>query len=86
MATNGYFLEQYIHDESDQIKYTVINKQPELINELLNEPANHELQFTCEYLYEQPSPNINTLEKYLIAAHIDTHDDPQKWTRKCTIH
>lgn len=77
LATNRYFLEQYIHDKSDQIKYTAISKQPELINKLLNEPANHELQFACEYLYIQPSPNINTLKKYLIAAHIESLDQPK---------
>lgn len=75
LATNGYFLEQYIHDESDQIKYLAISKQPELINELLNEPADHELRFACECLYDKSSPDVETLEKYLIAARIDAHDE-----------
>lgn len=77
LATNGYFLEQYIHDESDQIKYLSISMQPELINELLNEPADHELRFACEYLYDQSSPNVEVLKKYLIAAHIEAHDEPK---------
>lgn len=77
LASNRYFLKQYIHDESDQIKYIAVNKQPELINELLNEPADHELQFACDYLYDRSSPNMNVLKKYLIAAHIESHDEPK---------
>lgn len=77
LATNGYFLEQYIHDESGQIKYMAISKQPELINELLNEPTDHELKFACEYLYDQASPDAETLEKYLIAANIHTQEEPK---------
>ena len=77
LATNGYFLEQYIHDESDQIKYLAISKQPELIDELLSEPADHELRFACEYLYDQSSPDVETLKKYLNAAHIEPHDKPK---------
>lgn len=77
LATNGYFLDQYIHDESSQIKYMAISKQPELINELLSEPADHELQFACEYLYDQSSPNVDALKKYVTAANIHTHNDPK---------
>lgn len=77
LATNGYFLEQYIHDESSQIKYMAISKQPELINELLSEPAEHELRFACEYLYDQSSPNVDVLKKYLNAARIEPNDEPK---------
>ena len=77
LATNGYFLEHYIHDESDEIKYLAISKQPELIDELLSEPADHELRFACEYLYDQSSPDVETLKKYLNAAHIEPHDKPK---------
>lgn len=70
LATNGYFLEHYVHDIDDQIKYAAISKQPELIYEMLSHPTDDELRFARDYLYDQSQPNANHLKAYLDAVHV----------------
>ena len=65
LATNGYFLEHYVHDIDDQIKYAAISKQPELIHEMLSHPTDDELRFARDYLYDQSQPDANHLKAYL---------------------
>lgn len=67
LATNGYFLDHYIHDISDNLKYLAISKQPELMNELLAHPTDDELRFARDYLYNQVSPDMQQLKAYLKA-------------------
>lgn len=68
LATNGYFLDHYIHDIDDQIKYAAISKQPELMYELLSHPTDDELRFAREYLYNQSQPDVNHLKAYVDAS------------------
>ena len=79
LATNGYFLDHYIHDIDDRIKYAAISKQPELMIELMKNPTDDELRFACNYLYDQWSPNVEHLKAYLDAAHVD---DPKDYRTK----
>lgn len=67
LATNGYFLDHYIHDVSDELKYLAISKQPDLMNDLLNHPTEGELRFARDYLYNQVSPDMQQLKAYLKA-------------------
>lgn len=77
LATNGYFLSHYIHDESDHIKYAAISQQPELMIELMINPTDDELRFALDYLYDQWSPDVKHLKAYLDAAHVD--DEPKDY-------
>lgn len=65
LATNGYFLEHYVHDIDDQIKYAAISKQPELMYEMLSHPSDDELRFARDYLYDQSQPDVSHLKVYL---------------------
>ena len=67
LATNGYFLEHYVHDIDGQIKYAAISKQPELIHEMLKHPTDDELRFARDYLYDQSQPDVSHLKVYLDA-------------------
>ena len=71
LATNGYFLEHYIHDISDQIKYAAVSLQPELMIGLLANPTDDELRFARDYLYDQWSPDVEHLKAYLDAVKVD---------------
>lgn len=77
LATNGYFLDHYIHDISDELKYLAISKQPDLMIELLAHPTDDELRFARDYLYNQVSPDAKHLKAYLDAAHIHANDNPK---------
>lgn len=68
LAINGYFLEHYIHDIDDQIKYAAISKQPELIYEMMKHPTDDELRFARDYLYDQSQPDANHLKAYVDAS------------------
>ena len=70
LATNGYFLEHYVHDIDGQIKYATISKQPELIHEMLKHPTDDELRFARDYLYDRSQPDADHLKAYLDAAHV----------------
>lgn len=70
LAINGYFLDHYIHDESDNMKYLAISKQPELMYELLKHPSDDELRFARDYLYDQSQPEADHLKAYLDVAHV----------------
>lgn len=78
LATNGYFLDHYIHDISDQIKYAAVSLQPELMIDLLANPTNDELRFARDYLYDQWSPDVEHLKAYLDAAHADDESKDYK--------
>lgn len=65
LASNGYFLEHYTHDESDTIKYIALYKQPNAMQKLLENPTVDELSFVCIYLYNEAEPDMNQLKKYL---------------------
>lgn len=65
LATNGYFLEHYVHDIDDQIKYAAISKQPELIYEMMKHPSDDELRFARDYLYNQSQPDVSHLKAYV---------------------
>ena len=65
LATKGYFLEHYVHDIDDQIKYATISKQPELIYEMLSHPSDDELRFARDYLYNQSQPDVSHLKAYV---------------------
>lgn len=67
LAINGYFLDHYIHDIDDQIKYVAISKQPELIYEMLSHPSDDELRFARDYLYDQSLPDVTHLKAYVEA-------------------
>lgn len=67
LATNGYFLDHYIHDIDDRIKYAAVSLQPELMIELMTNPTNDELRFARDYLYDQWSPDVDHLKAYLDA-------------------
>ena len=82
LATNGYFLDHYVHDIDDRIKYTAISKQPELMIELMTNPTDDELRFACNYLYDQWSPDVEHLKAYLDAAHVD---DPKDYRTKALL-
>ena len=79
LATNGYFLDHYVHDIDDRIKYAAISKQPELMIELMANPTDDELRFARDYLYDQWSPDVQHLKAYLDAAHVD---DPKDYRTK----
>lgn len=84
LATNGYFLDHYIHDESDEMKYLAISKQPELMYELLEHPTDDELRFARDYLYDQASPDVKHLKAYVDAAHLHT-DEPKDVKAKALL-
>ena len=69
------FLDHYVHDIDDRIKYAAISKQPELMIELMTNPTDDELRFACNYLYDQWSPDVEHLKAYLDAAHVDDPKD-----------
>lgn len=81
LATNGYFLDHYIHDISDELKYLAISKQPELMIELLAHPTDDELRFASDYLYNQASPDAKHLKAYV--AHVD--DEPKNYKEKALL-
>lgn len=81
LATNGYFLDHYIHDTSDNLKYLAIRKQPELMNDLLGHPTEGELRFARDYLYNQVSPDAKHLKAYV--AHVD--DEPKDYKEKALL-
>lgn len=68
LASNGYFLDYYVHDKIDNIKYIALYKQPELIQKLLENPTANELPFIRKYLYDLSEPNMNHLKNYLEAC------------------
>lgn len=82
LATNGYFLDHYVHDIDDRIKYAAISKQPELMIELMTNPTDDELRFARNYLYDQWSPDVEHLKAYLDAAHVD---DPKDYRTKALL-
>jgi hypothetical protein len=84
LATSGYFLDHYIHDESDEMKYLAISKQPELIHEMLKHPTDDELRFARDYLYDQASPDVKHLKAYVDAAHLHT-DEPKDVKAKALL-
>ena len=84
LATNGYFLDHYIHDKSDDVKYLAISKQPELMVELLANPTDDELRFARDYLYDQASPDVKHLKAYVDAAHLHT-DEPKDVKAKALL-
>lgn len=84
LATNGYFLDHYIHDIDDRIKYAAISKQPELMVELLANPTDDELRFARDYLYDQASPDVKHLKAYVDAAHLHT-DEPKDVKAKALL-
>lgn len=84
LATNGYFLDHYIHDESDAMKYLAISKQPELMYELLDHPTESELRFARDYLYNQWSPDVKYLKAYVDAAHLHA-DEPKDVKAKALL-
>lgn len=65
LASNGYFLDYYIHDEIDNIRHMAIYRQPEILQKLLENPTVNELSFAQDYLYNESEPDINHLKKYL---------------------
>ena len=75
LASNGYFLDHYVHDESDNIKYIALYKQPELMQKLLESPTVDELPFIRRYLYELSEPNVNHLKNYLETCSKEGIDD-----------
>ena len=77
LATNGYFLDHYVHDIDDRIKYAAISQQPELMNELMTNPTDDELRFARDCLYDQWSPDVQHLKAYLDAAHAG--NDPKDY-------
>lgn len=83
LATNGYFLDHYIHDESDQIKYAAVSLQPELMIDLLANPTDDELRFARDYLYDKWSPDVEHLKTYLDAAKVD--DEPKDYKTKALL-
>lgn len=83
LATNGYFLEHYIHDISDQIKYAAVSLQPELMIGLLANPTDDELRFARDYLYDKWSPDVEHLKAYLDAAKVD--DEPKDYKTKALL-
>lgn len=84
LATNGYFLDHYIHDKSDDVKYLAISKQPELMVELLANPTDDKLRFARDYLYDQASPDVKHLKAYVDAAHLHT-DEPKDVKAKALL-
>lgn len=80
LATKGYFLDHYVHDIDDRIKYAAISKQPELMIELMTNPTDDELRFARDYLYDQWSPGVQHLKAYLDAAHAG--NDPKDYRTK----
>lgn len=84
LATNGYFLDHYVHDIDDRIKYAAISKQPELMVELLANPTDDELRFARDYLYNQASPDVKHLKAYVDAAHLHT-DEPKDVKAKALL-
>ena len=79
LATNGYFLDHYVRDIDDRIKYAAISQQPELMIELMTNPTDDELRFARDCLYDQWSPDVQHLKAYLDAAHVD---DPKDYRTK----
>lgn len=77
LVSNGYFLDYYVHDESDNIKYIAIYKQPELVQKLLEEPTVDELPFIRRYLYNLTEPDPNHLKKYLNACSKEDVDNKE---------
>lgn len=65
LASNGYFLDYYLHDEIDDIRHIAIYKQPEVLQKLLEDPTVDELSFVQDYLYNESEPDLNHLKKYL---------------------
>ena len=82
LATNGYFLDHYVHDIDDRIKYAAISKQPELMIELMKHPRDDELRFARDCLYDQWSPDVKHLKAYLDAAHVD---EPKDYKEKALL-
>lgn len=82
LATDGYFLDHYVHDKSDRIKYAAISQQPELMIELMTNPTDDELRFARDCLYDQWSPDVKHLKAYLDAAHVD---DPKDYRTKALL-
>ena len=80
LATNGYFLDHYVHDIDDRIKYAAISQQPELMIELMTNPTDDELRFARDFLYDQWSPDVQHLKAYLDAAHAG--NDPKDYRTK----
>ena len=80
LATNGYFLDHYVHDIDDRIKYAAISQQPELMIELMTNPTDDELRFARDCLYDQWLPDVQHLKAYLDAAHAG--NDPKDYRTK----
>lgn len=80
LVTNGYFLDHYIHDIDDQIKYAAISKQPELIHEMMRQPSDDELRFARDYLYDQSQPDAKHLKAYL-----DANGEPKDGKAKALL-
>lgn len=83
LATNGYFLDHYIHDIDDRIKYAAVSLQPELMIDLLANPTDDELRFARDYLYDQWSPDVEHLKAYLDAAHAD--EEPKDYKAQALL-
>lgn len=77
LASNGYFLDYYLHDEIDDIRHMAIYKQPEVLQKLLENPTIDELSFVCMYLYNESEPDRNHLKKYLDMCSKENIDDEQ---------
>lgn len=84
LATNGYFLDHYVHDIDDRIKYAAISQQPELMIELMKHPSDDELRFARDCLYDQASPDVKHLKAYVDAAHLHT-DEPKDVKAKALL-
>lgn len=65
LVSNGYFLDYYVHDEIDNIRHMAIYRQPEIRQNLLENPTVDELSFVQDYLYNEIEPDKNHLKKYL---------------------
>ena len=83
LATNGYFLDHYIHDIDDRIKYAAVSQQPELMIDLLAHPTDDELRFARDYLYDQWSPDVKHLKAYLDATHTD--EEPKDYKAQALL-